>query len=324
MRARIEAHGAANYAYYGMDASTPAAPLRAPDGTTCCLPTCRRLVSAGDGSGGLCTSCRVACYCTRACQRADWPAHKPSCSRIVRRSENFVPTSLARPLAGLPGGLAEVLRAEADEGNATSQFQLGVLYSTGSSGLPQSHADAYAWCARSVAQGDAAPTGAHVYVGMMYEAGRGVAKDEGEAVRLYRVGAAKGDDNAVFRLATCLATGIGAAPDPVAACELWAAAAARGHIASMLSLASCALIGRGAALDVDRAKGLFERVLSDPRASVSDAAAAKVGLATVYVSRDATGACRDAVAARRLMEEAAAAGNVSALDALEMMSGRRR
>jgi hypothetical protein len=29
-----------------------------------------------------CTGCRSVCYCGKACQKADWPAHKATCKRL--------------------------------------------------------------------------------------------------------------------------------------------------------------------------------------------------------------------------------------------------
>jgi hypothetical protein len=29
-----------------------------------------------------CSGCRTVCYCGKACQKADWPVHKPVCKRL--------------------------------------------------------------------------------------------------------------------------------------------------------------------------------------------------------------------------------------------------
>jgi hypothetical protein len=34
-----------------------------------------------------CSSCRSVRYCGRACQKADWPAHKPTCKRLQTAQE---------------------------------------------------------------------------------------------------------------------------------------------------------------------------------------------------------------------------------------------
>jgi hypothetical protein len=35
----------------------------------------------------LCGRCRTVSYCSRECQRADWPLHKPACVPVVHKDE---------------------------------------------------------------------------------------------------------------------------------------------------------------------------------------------------------------------------------------------
>ena len=66
-------------------------------------------------------------------------------------------------------------------------------------------------------------------VGLLYLDGKGVAKDDAEAVRWFRMAAQKGLADAEFNLAECLATGQGGPQDSTAASEWYAKAAKQGH-----------------------------------------------------------------------------------------------
>ena len=75
-------------------------------------------------------------------------------------------------------GIAE-LRAQAEEGLAEAQVNLGDRYRSGR-GVAQDEAVAVAWYRLAAEQGHAE---AHVALGFTYAAGRGVALDEVEALR---------------------------------------------------------------------------------------------------------------------------------------------
>ena len=60
-------------------------------------------------------------------------------------------------------------------------------------GIAQDQAEAVRLYRLAAAQGDA---DAHFYLGYMYENGRGVAQDRAEATRWYRLAAAQGDADA--------------------------------------------------------------------------------------------------------------------------------
>jgi TPR repeat protein len=66
-------------------------------------------------------------------------------------------------------------------------------------------------------------------VGLSYLSGKGVAENDAEAARWFRMAALKGLADAEFNLAECYATGRGVAQDSTAASALYAKAANKGH-----------------------------------------------------------------------------------------------
>ena len=65
------------------------------------------------------------------------------------------------------------LRKSAEQGNATGQFNLGVMYANGR-GVPQDFKEAVKWYRKAVEQGNVA---AQYNLGLMYANGRGVKRD---------------------------------------------------------------------------------------------------------------------------------------------------
>ena len=64
-------------------------------------------------------------------------------------------------------------------------------------GVAQDNAEALRLYRLAAAQGNAA---AQINLGLMFENGQGVAQDRGEAIRLYRLAAAQGNANATASL----------------------------------------------------------------------------------------------------------------------------
>ena len=84
----------------------------------------------------------------------------------------------------------EILCQEsAAQGNATAQFNLGVLYTNGH-GVPQDHVRAVEWYRKAANQEHAR---AHFCLGLMYNHGHGVTKDGRLAVKFIRKAAKQGD-----------------------------------------------------------------------------------------------------------------------------------
>ena len=82
------------------------------------------------------------------------------------------------------------LRLLAEQGDARARNELGVRYATGR-GVARDDAEAVRWYRRAVEQGHA---DGQANLGFMYANGRGVQRDQVEAVRLYRLAAEQGND----------------------------------------------------------------------------------------------------------------------------------
>jgi tetratricopeptide (TPR) repeat protein len=84
----------------------------------------------------------------------------------------------------------------ADKGNATAQYNVGLMYYTGT-GVATDDAQAFEWFRRAAAQGLA---DAQNYLGRMYDDGRGVERSWPAAAGWYRLAADQGNVNAWFNL----------------------------------------------------------------------------------------------------------------------------
>ncbi len=91
---------------------------------------------------------------------------------------------------------AQRMRAQAEGGNAYAQYQLSLDYNAGI-GVSADDAEAVNWLKRSATQNYAPALNE---LGSRHEQGRGVRKDRTEAVRLYRLAAARGEINARLNL----------------------------------------------------------------------------------------------------------------------------
>ena len=155
-----------------------------------------------------------------------------------------------------------------------------------------------------------------VQLGHCYHFGRGVAVDEVEAVRLYRVGAALGHAGARFQLAECLQRGIGVpAPDRDGAFALFTAAAAQGNPDALCKLGICYHNGAGVARDVSRAVSLWKRALAHPQCSPANAGTAAFNLGAHYWN-GLDGMASDPKLAARYLRQAAALGHETAVSTL--------
>jgi TPR repeat protein len=97
----------------------------------------------------------------------------------------------------------QALRASAEQGNAEAQFSLALLYEHGR-GLPKDQGEAVRWYRRAAMQGD---TFAQNSLGNNYWEGTGVPKDDREAVWWWRLAADKGFSPAQHSLGKILAGG---------------------------------------------------------------------------------------------------------------------
>ncbi len=116
-------------------------------------------------------------------------------------------------------------RPLAEQGNATAQSILGLLYENGQ-GVPRDYAEAMRWYRLAAEQGDA---GAQTSLGVMYYRGTGVPQDDAEAIRWFRRAAEQGDADGQAKMGAMYAKGQGVPQNDVRAHMWWSLAAAQGH-----------------------------------------------------------------------------------------------
>jgi len=84
----------------------------------------------------------------------------------------------------------------AEQGDASAQYNLGVMYANGE-GVPQNASTAVEWYRKAAEQGDA---DAQYNLGVMYDNGYGVPQNDGKAAQWYRRAAEQGDASALLAL----------------------------------------------------------------------------------------------------------------------------
>ena len=239
-----------------------------------------------------------------------WRDHKVLCKEI--RKADVAARSAPKHIdnALFPAEFAPTLLL-AEKGFAVAQYFVGGFYASGT-GVAHSWPSAFTWWKRCAAQASP-PLGVWVQLGVCYELGRGVAVDEVEAVRLYRIGAALGDAGAQFSLAQCLERGLGVPmPDRASAFKLYAAAAGQDDPGAISCLGLCYSRGIGVAQDVPRGVLLMERALSHPQCPRGIARDTSQSLGSIYWNGDA-GVPRDRELAVRYWRQAASLGSETAV-----------
>ena len=106
-------------------------------------------------------------------------------------------------------GLFDRRRRAAEQGNASAQTNLGFMYEKGR-GVGKDNREAVRWYRKAAEQGYAR---AQSNLGFMYEYGRGVGKDNREAVRWYRKAAEQGYARAQSNLGVMYSNGRGVGKD---------------------------------------------------------------------------------------------------------------
>jgi len=146
---------------------------------------------------------------------------------------------------------AAVAREAAEQGDASAQLILGLLYYEGK-GVPQDYAQAALWIRKAALQGNAE---AQATLGGVYELGKGVQEDDAEAAAWYRKAAEQGNAGRVpisvvqNHLGRLYATGKGVPQDDGEAARWFRMAAERGDASAQLSLGAVYLYGVGVPQD---------------------------------------------------------------------------
>ena len=115
-------------------------------------------------------------------------------------------------------------RKAAEQGNARAQCNLGVCFDYGK-GVDKDEKEAVKWFTKAAEQGNAR---AQCNLGVCYQNGQGVSKDEKEAVKWFTRAAERGDADAKGKLGVCYVNGQGVGKDVVEAKKWYTKAAEQG------------------------------------------------------------------------------------------------
>ena len=118
----------------------------------------------------------------------------------------------------------EQLRKAAEDGHVEAQVRLGVKYDLGK-GVPKNDSEAVKWYRKAAEQGHAS---AQFNLGVMYANGEGVPEDDQEAMRWYRKAAEQGNAPAQYNLGVKYAKGEGVPEDDRKAVKWFRLAAEQG------------------------------------------------------------------------------------------------
>ena len=188
----------------------------------------------------------------------------------------------------------------AEAGNATAQYNLGVMHANGE-GVLQDDGEAARWYRLAAEQGNAA---AQLNLGFMYEAGKGVPRDGLEAIRWYRMAAEQGSAAAQLNLGFMYDEGQDILRDPAEAVRWYRLAAEQGNGAAQLNLGYMYRNGEGVPQDDTEAVRWYRL------AAEQGNAAAQSNLGFMY--RNGQGVTQDNTQAMRWYRLAADQGNAAA------------
>jgi uncharacterized protein len=117
------------------------------------------------------------------------------------------------------------IKAKAEAGDANSEYILGLCYDEGK-GVAKDQVEAAKWYRKAAEQNHAK---AQYNLGVRYDEGKGVEKDQVEAVKWFRKAAEQNHANAQYNLAACYYNGKGVAQNYVEAYMWWLLAARQGN-----------------------------------------------------------------------------------------------
>ncbi|MFA4871976.1 MAG: SEL1-like repeat protein [Patescibacteria group bacterium] len=186
---------------------------------------------------------------------------KPKCYYIVfRRTSLFPEKNVLFFGIGLGGGTrwlfqydvqydamteADKLRKAAEQGDATAQKNLGIMYESGQ-GVPKDYAKAVEWFQKAAEQGN---PHAQLNLGNMYYNGQGVSRDYVKAVEWYRKAAEQGEATAQFHFGLIYYNGQGVPQDYAKAVEWYQKAAEQGNATAQSNLSFMYASGQGVPQD---------------------------------------------------------------------------
>ena len=154
--------------------------------------------------------------------------------------------------AGMSGGGGvpiDELRAKANQGDTNAQFQLGVAYDQGRN-IGKNQIEAAAWYRKAAEHGHAA---AQNSIGSMHQYGEGAPQDNAEAVKWYQKAADQGYGEAYTNLGYMYDGGLGVKQDKQKAVTLYQTGAEKGSNNSMLNLGVSYWKGEGVSKNIVQA-----------------------------------------------------------------------
>jgi TPR repeat protein/uncharacterized membrane protein len=201
------------------------------------------------------------------------------------------------------------LRARVARGDAASQNELGTWYENGSGGLAKDDREAARLYKLAADQGDAE---GQANLGFFYRNGRGgLTKDDREAARLYKLAADQGNSNAQTNLGFFYETGRGGlAKDDREAARLYKLAADQGNARGQANLGFFYRNGRGGLTKDDREAARLYKLAAD-----QGDARGQINLGYLYETGRG-GLAKDDREAARLYKLAADQGNAYGQDIL--------
>ena len=200
--------------------------------------------------------------------------------------------------------------ALAHQADATAQVRLGLMYETGR-GIAKDDAQAVEWYRKAAEQGNAAGENS---LGYMYETGRGIAKDETQAVQWYRKAAEQGNGFGENNLGRAYRDGRGVTRDDAVAVSWFRRAAEQGNGAGQTNLGYMYANGRGVTKDDTEAVWWYRK------AAYQGYALGENNLGVMY--RDGRGVAKDETLAVMWLRKAAEQGNALAEKNLAAMFAR--
>jgi TPR repeat protein len=130
------------------------------------------------------------------------------------------------------GDFVQMLRGLADGGNAYIMFRLGRMHATGA-GVQRDDLEAVRWYRKGAAAGNLSATTA---LALMLIEGRGANKDTAEGIRLLRAAVDKGSPEAMHSLGLATLEGRLVSKDPLEAVRLFTAAGDAGYAPAMVDV----------------------------------------------------------------------------------------
>ena len=146
------------------------------------------------------------------------------------------------------------IRRFADDGNASAQATLGFMYEIGQ-GVAQDEAEAVRWYRLAADQGEVV---AQINLGLMYADGRGVPEDDAEAVKWLQLAAEQGEVVAQFNLGLMYDNGRGVPENDAEAARWYLLAAEQGDAAAQATLGLMYADGRSMVRDEAEAVRWFQ------------------------------------------------------------------